>query len=107
VRPVVDVTDELAYRKGTAWWWDLEVKLKVQARIYHDIFVATQEVYTAPVGVTVFGISDRYSWLNGTGGSTVDIRGNHSVPADGLLYGHYHQRKPAFSGVLQAILDTY
>jgi len=66
--------------------------LAAQQTRYHDI-VAACLAEPACTAVTVWGITDKFSWLNG----------QNCPLAQGLLFDDNYVKKPAYSGVLDAL----
>ena len=71
---------------------DLQSKLATQRRVYHDVISACvkEKGFT---GVTFWGFTDAYSWIN-----------NQLGPDKPLLFDEHYQPKPAYWGVMQALL---
>lgn len=69
-------------------------KLKVQAKAYERIAKSCIAVKRC-VGMTVWGISDKYSWIPGV------------FPTEGaaLLWGDDYAKKPAYDGFLKGIKE--
>lgn len=69
-------------------------KLAVQATVYNNVVRACMDVKKC-VGITVWGISDEYSWIPGT------------FPGEGaaLLWDENFQKKPAYNATIDAILS--
>ena len=94
---------------------DVDARRRVQGRVYHDIIEGAQQVYSHPVSITLWGLTDKYTWLQGvnefsTGGPVVfrDSRDNPLFVADGDIYDYHLQRKQnsSYSGVLKAINEA-
>jgi GH35 family endo-1,4-beta-xylanase len=84
----MDVRISEEYLPGT-----LPERLEIQRRIYHDMIAAClkEEGFAA---VTFWGFTDAHSWI--------DI---HDGPDDPLLFDEKYQAKPAYWGVLDALLS--
>jgi endo-1,4-beta-xylanase len=79
----------------------VETRLETQRNRYHDLVeVCLQE--PACKAITIWGISDRHSWLNNAGSGTTGCQ-NGDIPR-GLLLDDNYQKKPAYSGVVDALL---
>lgn len=75
-----------------------EEKLILQARIYQEIIkVARQEGIDH---ITVWGISDRDSWLENT-----NVGGPNALESNPLLFNDSDNIKPAFFGALKGLLE--
>jgi GH35 family endo-1,4-beta-xylanase len=72
---------------------DLPERLDVQRRVYHDIIAACRRE-EGFVAVTFWGFTDAHSWVNGSFG-----------PDMPLLFDANYQPKPAYWGVLDALLS--
>lgn len=75
-------------------------RLELQRTRYHDLVWACLE-QAACKAVTVWGVSDRYSWLNYVG-PEVTTCAEGDIPR-GLLWDDDHMKKPAYHGVLDAL----
>ncbi len=73
---------------------------QVQATMYHDIVAAcvADPLCTA---VTMWGITDKYSWLNSFGEA-----GCNGQSARALLWNDNYQKKGSYDSVLQALLGN-
>jgi len=69
-------------------------RLEIQRRIYHDVIAACIEE-KGFIGVTFFGFTDAHSWINEPGGGEPDYP---------LLFDENYQPKPAYWGVMDALL---
>ena len=70
--------------------------LATQGTRYHDVVAACLE-QPACTAVTVWGVTDKYSWLN----SREDICGAAALP---LLFDGNYVPKPAYDGFLNALM---
>jgi endo-1,4-beta-xylanase len=75
-------------------------RLAGQRTRYHDLVWACLE-HPACKAVTVWGVSDRYSWLNYAGDEVTGCSGGEAPR--GLLWDDAQLKKPAYSGVLDAL----
>jgi len=73
---------------------DLFERLEIQRRIYHDIVAACRRE-EGFVAVTFWGLTNAHSWVN-----------SHFGPDAPLLFDKNYQPKPAYYGVLEAILGN-
>jgi GH35 family endo-1,4-beta-xylanase len=73
---------------------DLPERLKLQRRIYHDVIdtCLREKGFT---DITFWGFTDAYSWIDQTFG-----------PDDPLLFDENYQPKPAYWGVMDALLSA-
>jgi len=73
---------------------DFPERLKLQRKIYHDVIdtCLKQKGFT---DITFWGVSDGNSWID-----------NLSGPDDPLLFDDKYKLKPAYWGVLQALLEN-
>jgi len=73
---------------------DLPERLKLQRKIYHDVIdtCLKQKGFT---DITFWGVSDANSWVD-----------NFFGPDDPLLFDDKYKPKPAYWGVLQALLES-
>lgn len=71
-------------------------KLKVQADTYTRIAKSCLSVKRC-IGMTVWGISDKYSWIPDT------FEGEGAA----LLWDENYKKKPAYSGFLKGILALW
>ena len=76
-------------------------RLAAQRARYHEIVWACLE-QEACKAVTVWGISDRYSWLNYVGPEVTGCSAEAGEPR-ALLWDDDHVKKPAHAGVLDAL----
>jgi endo-1,4-beta-xylanase len=58
---------------------------------------------TACSAVTIWGMIDRYSWLNGQGQAQSTGCSTGQQPL-ALLFDDSYQKKPAYAGVLNALM---
>lgn len=72
--------------------------LQQAAERYHDIVLACVQ-RPGCSDVTVWGITDQYSWLNGQTNSCVD-----SGPPSPLLWDDGYAEKPAYDALLDALM---
>jgi GH35 family endo-1,4-beta-xylanase len=72
--------------------WDKATKLAIQQQIYQRAVNACMNV-TRCDAITVWGFTDKYSWIDGEFG-----------PDDPLLFTEDYKRKPAYFGVADALL---
>lgn len=73
----------------------MPAQLNVQARIYHDMLAACLSTNACEAFV-MWGLTDRYSWLNGDG-----LIPNHADAP--LIYDEHYQPKPAFTALANAL----
>jgi endo-1,4-beta-xylanase len=71
-----------------------------QRKWYHDM-VAVCVAQPACVGFTVWGITDKYSWLNSSTDDSMCSGGESPLP---LLWDDNYMKKSAYTGVLDALL---
>jgi endo-1,4-beta-xylanase len=76
-------------------------RLETQKSRYHDLVEACVQE-PACKAITIWGISDRHSWLNNAGASTTGCQSGDSPR--GLLLDDNYQKKPAYAGVVDALL---
>jgi endo-1,4-beta-xylanase len=69
----------------------LTERLEIQRRIYHDVIAAC--IREKVTGITFWGFTDAHSWIDLTFG-----------PDDPLLFDENYQPKPAYWGVMDALL---
>jgi endo-1,4-beta-xylanase len=81
---------------------DMDTRMNSQGTRYYDIVSACVSE-TACTAVTIWGMIDRYSWLNGQGQaqSTGCSAGQQPLA---LLFDDNYQKKPAYAGVLSALM---
>ncbi|MEZ9370996.1 endo-1,4-beta-xylanase [Shewanella sp. 10N.286.51.B2] len=72
--------------------WDQVTKLAIQQQVYHRAVNACMNVDRCDA-VTVWGFTDKYSWIDGEFG-----------PDDPLLYTADYQRKPAYFAIADAFM---
>jgi len=72
---------------------DINERLEMQRRVYHDVVAACikEEGF---MGVTFWGFTDAHSWINDVG----------QGPDYPLLFDENYQPKPAYWGVMDALL---
>lgn len=73
--------------------WDRATKLALQRQVYHRVASACAAV-AACEAVTTWGFTDNYSWIDST-----------YAPDDPLQYDEQYQRKPAWYGILDGLMD--
>jgi len=73
--------------------------LEAQKTRYETIVSACLAVGTRCPAVTVWGVTDRYSWLNNRTGE-----GECGAQSRGLLLDNNYEKKPAYAGVMDALL---
>jgi len=71
----------------------LAERLEIQRRIYHDIIAACVKE-KGFMAITFWGFTDAYSWIDERFG-----------PDDPLLFDEYYKPKPAYWGVMDALLE--
>ncbi|XQW86478.1 endo-1,4-beta-xylanase [Thalassotalea piscium] len=72
--------------------WDQVTKLAIQQQVYHRAVNACMNVERCDA-VTVWGFTDKYSWIDGEFG-----------PDDPLLFTADYQRKPAYYAIADAFM---
>jgi len=72
---------------------DMPARLEMQRRIYHDVIAACMKE-EGFIGVTFWGFTDAHSWINEAG----------QGPDHPLLFDENYQPKPAYWGVMDALL---
>ena len=75
-----------------------DAALMTQQTRYHDILKACLDS-TGCHGVTVWGITDKYSWLN-----TSMPCSAQGMTTSALAFDDNYQKKPAYTGILNALL---
>jgi GH35 family endo-1,4-beta-xylanase len=87
----------------------LETRRALQAKIYYDI-ISTYQRFAGPVNVTIWGVTDKYSWLEGNVGPIEDDDQEGEgeaelVTFDSVLLNRAYYRKPlAYGAVMKALL---
>jgi len=74
---------------------DMPARLEMQRRIYHDVIAACMKE-EGFIGVTFWGFTDAHSWINEAG----------QGPDYPLLFDENYQPKPAYWGVMDALLGV-
>ncbi len=72
--------------------WDFQTSLAIQQQIYHRVVDACLRVAGCEA-VTTWGLTDRYTWIDGTFG-----------PDDPLQFGEDFSRKPAYFGMIDGFI---
>ena len=72
--------------------WDQATKLAIQGQIYHRVVDACMRVALCE-GVTTWGFTDRYSWIDAT-----------FAPDDPLQFDENYHRKPAYYGMIDGFV---
>lgn len=72
--------------------WDFATKLAIQQQVYHRVVDACLRV-SACEAVTTWGLTDRYTWIDGTFG-----------PDDPLQLDEQYGRKPAYFGMVDGFV---
>ena len=85
--------NERAMRPGEQIVWNDSIA-KVQAARYAMFFRVFNEFPKVITGVTFWGVTDNYSWLN-----NYPVRGRQNYP---LLFDKFYQEKPAFHAVIDS-----
>jgi endo-1,4-beta-xylanase len=85
--------NDRAMRAGEQIVWNDSIA-KVQAARYSLFFRVFNEFPKVITGVTFWGVTDNYSWLN-----NYPVRGRKNYP---LLFDKFYQEKPAFHAVIDS-----
>lgn len=101
----VQITEmDVSLRKNNAQFTNptpiqaMPAQLDAQAKIYHNMLAACLAI-TACEAFVMWGLIDRYSWLNGDG-----LTPNHADAP--LIYDENYQPKPAFTALVDELNGT-
>lgn len=77
-------------------------KLAAQQQRYHDVVAACAQ-NSRCLGVTAWGVSDKYSWLNSPGARPWTCQNGNTNPTLPLVFDDSYNRKPAWQGIVDAL----